>query len=212
MSAVHLRHTDKGGSGGEMDDRLALEWAARTHQPLFVAADNPASVATVRARFPGRIVIANDRFVAGSSVVAGVFADSASNSSSGAPQIAPPSPSASPRAGALPLRLTSLADAVADLWVASLSSRFMGSPGSTFSWQIEALRRARGIPELGRIDPELTVERVPLRRSRAGSFGVKEVMHRSDLQQKRAVHPLLSHALGHSAITSRPSAALRHSR
>jgi hypothetical protein len=43
------------------------------------------------------------------------------------------------------LRKTSIADAVVDMWVASHASRFVGTPTSSFSEAVEAMRLARGL-------------------------------------------------------------------
>jgi len=120
VDAVHLRHTDKDAGGDGSNDTAVIEWAGRkTARRIFVAADNPDSVASFHAAFPGRVT-AGGRFVL---------------------------PEQRTKQGGL--RETTLFDAFVDLWVASYSTDFHGVWGSTFSWQIEPLRRARHAPTIG---------------------------------------------------------------
>ena len=116
---MHLRHTDKDAGGDGSNDTAVIEWAGRTARRIFVAADNRESVDSFNAAFPGRVT-AGGRFVL---------------------------PEQRAQQGGL--RETTLFDAFVDLWVASYSTDFHGVWGSTFSWQIEALRRARHAPAMG---------------------------------------------------------------
>jgi hypothetical protein len=118
FSALHLRHTDMDTTFAEhqgTSDAEAIAWAAMTSGPLYVAADNGASLSLLQSTFPGRVI-------------------------SGSTHIQPSSALTSSNATiSAAVRHTSLADAVVDMWVASYSTDFMGTAGSTFSEQVGSL-------------------------------------------------------------------------
>jgi hypothetical protein len=91
-----------------------LRWARKTTCPLFVAADNPTSLKLVLGEFPNRLVVSGAHFFN----MSGVRNETR--------------------------RYTSMIDAVADMWVATYATDFMGTQMSTFSEYIEYMRFARG--------------------------------------------------------------------
>ena len=133
FSAVHIRRTDMahvmGVSLGHGGYSTFIDWSRAGFgdggpsrsalQRVFVAADHPQSLGAMRDGLGPERVVAQ-----------GVFA--------------PLSASVFSLSGA-PLRLTGVDAAVVDMWTASYAARFLGSPQSSFSALIEAMRRARGL-------------------------------------------------------------------
>jgi hypothetical protein len=140
FAAVHIRRTDM-----NVDYSRDVEFAQWAQLPqsqgggagrrLFVAADTLRSVLTVRSALPQGSVVAQGRFNSPT--------DRAGISPTAAGSLNISAAALYPKASAGPHRLTSVAAAVVDIWVASYASAFRGTPGSSFSGLIEALRRAR---------------------------------------------------------------------
>ena len=106
--AVHIRRTDHNSRYEE--DATYLEFAKRAmgEGKVYISADNPRSIATLKRDL-------GDRLVYG-----GNFA----------------------RAG---IRLTTVADAVTDLWVSARAAQFKGTYYSSFSEWIDMMRRSAGL-------------------------------------------------------------------
>jgi hypothetical protein len=120
FTAVHIRRTDK--NGAYASDTRWTNWAKGFPEKVFAAVDNPKSYQTFKEQLGDRLV-ASGRFTQelDEAIV---------------------------RAGKKILRhqstrMTTVPDAVVDMWVVSYSGRFCGSSDSTFSRQIEQLRAAR---------------------------------------------------------------------
>lgn len=101
FTALHIRRTDHNSSYEE--DHAFVEFARQSPGKVFIAADNPQSVATIQERLGDRAIHAATFRKTGK-------------------------------------RLTSVQDAVVDLWVARHASRFKGTYYSSFSEWIEMLR------------------------------------------------------------------------
>lgn len=134
FSAVHIRRTDMahvmGVSLGHGGYSTFIDWSRagfgdggagdRTAPPrVFVAADHPQSLGAMRDGLSADRIVAQDVFAP---LPASLFSFSMT-----------------------PLRLTGVDAAVVDMWTASYAARFLGSPQSSFSALIEAMRRARGL-------------------------------------------------------------------
>lgn len=122
FSAAHMRRTDlphTSGRAGELLDAAVAAWACNDSRPLFVSADQPRSLEVIlRALPPAQVHSQLPR------------------------QLARRKPGGADDA----LRMTPVTAALVDLWVCSHAARFVGTPGSTFSVVVEALRIARGLP------------------------------------------------------------------
>jgi hypothetical protein len=101
FTAVHIRRTDHNSSYWE--DGAFLKFAQEAPGKVFVAADNPGSLETLKQGLGDRVVHAATFRMTGQ-------------------------------------RLTSVEDAVVDLWVARHAARFKGTYYSSFSDWIEMLR------------------------------------------------------------------------
>jgi hypothetical protein len=117
FTAVHIRRTDHNSNYAE--DRDFLDFAKKAPGKIFVAADNPQSLATLKGELGDRVIHS------------AVF-----------------------RKGGR--RLTSVQDAVVDLWVSRRAARFKGTFYSSFSDWIEMLRQG----EPGDLSPRTNDRRV----------------------------------------------------
>lgn len=161
FSALHMRHTDMDTTFHDhigSSDAQALAWAATTSGPLFVAADNAASLSLLQAAFPNRVV-SGSTFNPPPERVDGV-----------------------PGNATVPTRHTTLADAVVDMWVASYSTDFMGTAGSTFSEQVRYPRYLK--PTYSSYSPHWCTDRCHA----AGAGGTKRRQVLLRAAQRDVVH------------------------
>ena len=107
FTAVHIRRTDHNTRYEE--DSAYVDFAANHDGKVYVSADNPRSIATVKRALGDRVVYGADFRQTG-------------------------------------IRLTDVADAVVDIWVAGKAARFKGTFYSSFSEWIEMIRRCSGLP------------------------------------------------------------------
>jgi hypothetical protein len=107
FTAVHIRRTDHNARYEE--DSVYADFAAATPDvKVYVSADNPRSIATVKRALGDRVIYGAGFRQAG-------------------------------------IRLTGVADAVVDIWVAGKAARFKGTFYSSFSDWIEMMRRCAGL-------------------------------------------------------------------
>jgi hypothetical protein len=107
FTAVHIRRTDH-NARYEEDSAYADFAAATPDVKVYVSADNPRSIATVKRALGDRVIYGADFRQTG-------------------------------------IRLTGVADAVVDIWVAGKAARFKGTFYSSFSEWIEMMRRYSGL-------------------------------------------------------------------
>lgn len=123
FTAVHIRRTDHNSNYDQ--DQAFVDFAGAGSGAVFVAADNPRSIATLKKAMGDRVFYAV-------------------------------------RFAQRGIRLSSVADAVVDLWVAGRAARFKGTYWSSFSEWIELLRGIYGSGATGDLAPIDGITKTPI--------------------------------------------------